>query len=680
MNLLLATLLVVPQQRPPAPPLPDADASIARGLTLRLRSGSLEDVRGTRLAALSVPAGSAPSPFLPPGPFQADWEGFVSVDLGTDVQFSAQGRGSVRLLVNDKPALEAKGEDLSGVDGPFVRLRKGRNKLALHYESPAEGDAWIRLEWTSPDFPKEPVPPLELHHDRQAKDLRAARRLREGRELVALHRCIKCHLDPAKGFPELEMDAPSLAEAGTRLNPAWMEAWILDPRAVRPEATMPRLHGLGPQDAADLAAYLAGLGTPAPDGPPPRAEQVAAGGTLFAEMRCVGCHTLPDREPAADRIPMRHLKAKWRPAALRAFLKAPEAHYAWIEMPNFRLSDGEAAALAAFLLSQPGTPVPSAGLRGDPGRGHALAESKGCMNCHALPGTNRFKTAPFREIPAGAWNGGCVAGKPPAPDFGFSDDRRQALQAFAATDLAALGRDAAPEFLDRQIRTLRCLSCHKRDDRADAWTEVAGEAKHLLPKKKPQDDDDEFAEIAEAEPWFPSLTWTGERLRPEWAVAFLKGDPAIERPRPYLKNLRMPAFPSRAEGLVHGMTQEHGCLPASPVPPKPDAELAEIGRRLSGPGGGLDCLSCHAIAGRAATKVFEAPAPNFRLTRDRLRRDFFERWLREPLRLEPGTKMPQFIKDGRTQLTDILDGDAARQTEAIWQYLLEGPAIRPPEE
>ena len=108
--------------------------------------------------------------------------------------------------------------------------------------------------------------------------------------------------------------------------------------------------------------------------------------------------------------------------------------------------------------------------------------------------------------------------------------------------------------------------------------------------------------------------------------------------------------------------------------------MSEIGRKLSGPAGGLDCLSCHGIGPKGATKVFEAPAPNFKVVRARLRKDYYDRWVREPLRLEPGTKMPQFIKDGRTQLTEILDGDGVKQADALWQFLLEGDRIRPPGE
>jgi mono/diheme cytochrome c family protein len=665
--LLLAAPGASQEGRPAAPPLPEAKEQLALGLSLQIEAGGVQDRRDARLAALYVPEGTSPTPFLPPGPFKAAWEGFISVDLGTDVTFSAVGNGAVAVTIADtKKALEAKG-DLAAVEGPSIRLRKGRNKIVVRYESPEKGDAVVRLYWTSTDFPREPVPPLVLSHDVNAAPLRTRRRLREGRDLVATRRCLKCHTGEFKGMPELEMDAPSLAEAGARLHPDWIAKWVLNPRDVRPEATMPKLPGISPQDAADIAAYLVTLGKADPD-PVPAAEAAKLGGHLFVEMRCIACHTLPDKEPAADRIPFTFLKAKWKPAALKKFLLGPEKHYAWIEMPNFHLKEEEADRLAAFLLSRPGKAADAGGLKGDAARGKQQVESRGCVSCHKVADVSSFKATPVKSL---KWTGPCKGA-----DFGFTPAQHDAVAAFASTDLSSLTRDALPEFAERQFLILRCFGCHRRDDRLEAWTEVASETKGLEPPKK--EDDGEFAVVAAAEPWFPSLTWIGEKLKPEWAIAFLKGEIA-ERPRPFLKGLRMPAFPARAEGLIKGFSLEHG-YPASSAPePAPNAELSAFGRKLSGPNGGLDCLSCHAIGPKGATKVFEAPAPNFKLARARLRKDYYDRWVREPLRLEPGTKMPQFIKDGRTQLTEILDGDGVKQADALWHFLLEGDQIRPPE-
>jgi len=404
----------------------------------------------------------------------------------------------------------------------------------------------------------------------------------------------------------------------------------------------------------------------------------ALGGKLFAEMRCVGCHTLPGKAPAPDRVPLQHVRAKWRPGALRAFLVKPDAHYAWIEMPVFGLTADEAAHLAAFLLERstavdgPALPV------GDAARGLERAKARGCVKCHAMPAPTDKAFAALAAIPAEGWSRGCMSEEvgEKTPDVGLAKSQKDALRAFVKTDLSALSRDAAPEFAERQLRALRCAGCHKRDDRQDLWSDLQDETKELLPKKK---DDGEFAEFEVAVPVVPSLTWTGEKLRPEWMADFLAGR-LKERPRPYLGALRMPAFPVRAAGLARGLALEHGCPPASPPPPAPRPELSEIGRALSGPGGGLDCLACHAIGGKSATKVFEAPAPNFKLARERLRPDYFIRWVREPLRVEPGTKMPQFFQGGRSQLTEVLDGDASKQIDALWNYLLEGAAIKAPGE
>jgi mono/diheme cytochrome c family protein len=661
--LLLPLLLAAPrlQEAKPAP------EKLGPGLTLSLEGGGARDARETRLAALYVPEGSSASSFVAPGPFKASWEGYVSVDLGTDCTFSAEGNGSIRVTIADKPAFEAKGDLSAAPDGPSLRLRKGKNKLRIAYESPEKGDAFLRLYWASSDFQREPIPPAALSHNLQGEALVARRLLHSGRELVAVRRCAKCHTTDQKGMPELDEDAPSLAEAGARLNPDWMARWILAPRMIRPEATMPKLPGLEAQDAADMAAYLATLGNPDP-APVTSPEQAKTGGYLFVEMRCIGCHTLPDKEPAADRIPFTYLKAKWSPAALKKFLLGPEKHYAWIEMPNFHLSDDEAARLAAFLLSRPGKAVEPVGTPGDPARGKHQIETRGCMNCHTLPGTNAFKATPLKVLRAGACKG---------PEFGLANGQADAIAAFAATDQTSLGREALPEFAERQILALRCFACHRRDDVQDAWTDLAAEAREFAAPKK--EDDGEFATVAPAEPWFPSLTWVGEKLKPEWGAAFVKGE-IPERPRPFLKNLRMPGFPARAEKLFHGLALEHGFPQKSAPEPEPNKELSEVGRKLSGPAGGLDCLSCHGIGPKGATKVFEAPAPNFKVVRARLRKSYYDRWVREPLRLEPGTKMPQFIKDGRTQLTEILDGDGVKQADALWQYLLEGDKIRPPGE
>jgi hypothetical protein len=56
----------------------------------------------------------------------------------------------------------------------------------------------------------------------------------------------------------------------------------------------------------------------------------------------------------------------------------------------------------------------------------------------------------------------------------------------------------------------------------------------------------------------------------------------------------------------------------------------------------------------------------------RLRRDWFGRYLLDPPSLRPGTRMPTYWPEGKSVRKDILDGDTEKQIEALWQYLSEG--------
>ena len=665
------------------------------GLALTLVSGGKTDVRPARLVALGVPAGSAPSPFLPPGPFRATWEGDLNLPFRGECTFSAAGRGSIKVEVNGKAALESSGDDLSKAAGKIAKLKKGANKLVVTYDSPPSGDAFVRLSWTPEDSPREPLPPEVLARDANDPALADALRLREGRSLLAGLHCLGCHApaSPIRGpgsMPELATDAPSLADVGARLRADWMARWIADPRSLRPAATMPKLfHAVAAADgqARDVAAYLATLGAPTEAAEAPAADEaVADGGRLFANLGCVGCHTLPDRDDWASdsrkRIPLRLVGAKWRPRALAAFLKQPDRHYAWIKMPNFHLSDAEAGQLAAYVASPPKVdlaPADPGKTPADPARGRALVETSGCLDCHALPGSANAARAPsLARLPADLRAIGCLApaGDPErkAPDFGLADGQRGALLAFLGAGLDSLARDCAPEFAERQIKALNCAACHKRDGTDDAWTDLQVETTPLL-EGAPAEEKDPDGHPYPAAQFRPALTWIGEKLKPEWAAAFIAGQVPY-KPRPYLR-ARMPAFATRAEGLASGLALGHGYPTASPTDPAPDLAQIPVAKQLVS-NTGLNCVSCHTIGKAAAVGVFEAPGINFARVQERLRRDYYDRWLRAPIKVEPDTKMPSYFNGDASVLPTVLGGKADAQIDALWNYLLQGEAIEPP--
>ena len=679
------------------PPLGDAPPKIAQGLAVAFEAGGKTDSRSARMLALYVPEGAPPTPFLPTGVFKATFEGDLTVSMKDDYIFTADGSGAVKLDVNGTVVLDATGDDLSKVTAKSITLRKGKNHIIARYDSPKKGDASLRVCWSSGDFAREVLPTIKLSHDAETKPLREARRVRDGRELFGALRCSRCHdaapfvpanleiNDKFPGMPELGLDAPSFEGIGDRLNPAWIAQWVKDPRILRPDSSMPKvIHGASAEkDSEDIAGFLATCSekkdAKAPE--PPAAEIIAAGGQIFATLGCIGCHTRPDKEPVADRTPLKFVRTKWKAEALGAFLHQPDKHYAWIRMPNFRLSEEEAEKLAAFVMYQPiandKSTIPP--LKGAPDAEHGkkLVESIGCLNCHTLPNQKTsLHAAAVKDIPGAGWQRGCAADAPDkAPDFHLTADQRTALRAFAATDKKSLMTESPAEYAERRVKALRCAACHHRDDQDDHWSANTAELEGLVDNANAPRPEEAGAEVEQVR---PVLTWTGEKLKPDWMTSFIKGEIAY-KPRPWL-HARMPGFKQHAAPLAKGLALEHGVSPT--VPPETDSikEQAELGRRLIGKREGLACTACHSVGKIEAVGVFEAPGINFMYVRERLRRNYFVRWLNNPGRVDPGTKMPNFLTDGKTLITEILGGDGPKQVESIWQFMLQGDKVTPPED
>jgi hypothetical protein len=63
----------------------------------------------------------------------------------------------------------------------------------------------------------------------------------------------------------------------------------------------------------------------------------------------------------------------------------------------------------------------------------------------------------------------------------------------------------------------------------------------------------------------------------------------------------------------------------------------------------------------------------------RVRHDWYRRWLEQAQRMQPGTRMPTVFPDGMSTALNILEGKADAQAEAMWAYLSLGPTLPLPE-
>lgn len=641
-----AALAFQPQQPfKPGKLSPAEQAALQPGLTLRFYAdGKAIDARRARLGALHVPKDSPPSPFIDPGPFQAKLTGYLKNPLKGDYQFRLVGAGTMALRINDKEVLAKPDQAVE------VELAKNYNKIEIVYASPKNGDATLRLYWSGEKFDFEPVPPEVLFSRSDEADLVGKATLREGQSLFVDRHCANCHDRPAR--PKVELQAPILDDLGNRVQYDWLVAWILNPRDLRPEALMPSVLAAddAEQKAADIATYLFSLRQQDPPKSLHPNPKPAEGGALAKRLGCATCHRPddPKKKDELDRLSHFFTAAKYAPGAIAHYLKEPHQRYALTRMPDFKLADGEAAHIEAHLRMQ-SKGVIAAKPKGDAVRGQKLYRDAGCVRCHTLD--PNAKPEPVEAIKLRKLDAGCLASKDrgTAPDFGLKDEQRKALAAFLGTDGTSLTRETPAEFSLRQVKALRCDSCHRRDGETTRWHTVL-EAEAKEPEK------------------LPSLTWIGEKLKPAWTKSFLAGK-HDHTARPWIK-ARMPAFPARAGMLAVGLSHEHGFGVNEDDRPKPDPKLAAIGEKLIPQQGGFNCNNCHGIGKTPPIQPFEAPGINLVDAALRLRYHYYQRWMMTPDRVDVTMRMPIFATDGKTtQIREVFDGDARQQFDALWHYI-----------
>ncbi len=633
------------------------------------------DVRLDRLAALEVPSGQPPTPFLDPGKFEVTWTGSIELKERRRLYFSFDGEGAASLKIDGKEAFSEKGKlgrDKSG----RLRLNPGLHEVEIAYSSLDDGSGRLRINWEEDEtMPRQTIPPT-VYSAEPTAGARLGELRRRGRMAFTQQNCAKCHT-PAGGFgptpmPETGEIAPILAGVGERISEEWLQKWIADPTVLKPTTHMPRLVDSttpeGLKQAADLAAYLAASklgGAPVAE---PDSALAKDGGVRFHELGCVACH-FPAGESTRDdgsgRVPLNNVASKYLPGQLVVFLKKPDAYHPFTGMPDFKMSDEEASSIAAFLRAE------SAGKEtktdyefpvGDATRGAAVSETLQCGTCHpGLPG-GVSKAASLETVFKADWSEkGCVAegdNRPELPVVNFHEGDREALVAFSRTGGDSLKKDSSSEFAERQIDAKRCTACHSIDGDSPLLSGLHSTTADLAAHVHGLDE--------RVDQTRPQLTFVGEMLYTSYIESILSGT-AEPRPRPWL-GTRMPAFRAYAKPIAEGLSRLHGFKPGGSVKVEVDAELAAIGKNLVG-AQGFGCTTCHGIGDMEATAAFEVGAVNFLLVPERVRKGYFHRWMDDPASVVPGNKMPKYAEGNQSQRGDVLGGDASKQFEAIWNWL-----------
>lgn len=586
---------------------------------------------------------------------RATWSGYLMSQAVGDYRFHVFGTGNIQVKLDGQIILRAEHKTSQWSDSRSLQLQFDFHPLEVEYDQQDTGNG-MRLFWSGPQFQLEPIGSQYLFHDpAQTPDASFER----GESLVRALRCAACHQIPNDSR---RLEAPSLAHVAENLHFDWLVDWLADSKD-RQEASLRRMphFSFSKPEATAIAAYLFSeskqverrvVTKKKPDS--------SKGRQLLLTTGCLACHQLGDVGTSGlfgggDLTAI----AKKRPREFFAhWLTAPGELNAQHRMPLFALSQEEVRDLSTHLSTLGSTPKQNKAPKlaaEEIALGQRLFETNQCASCH------NTSTADQRERPRPfdanySWDNSCLA-EPNSkrPGYRLTPEDRHAVIQFISE--SHVGSNAEPPVNPLHlIAEHNCLACHRRDDslglspNLPAVAEAHPELGELLPAMTP-----------------PPLISVGDKLHDQ----ALKD--AIQRKsvhRDYL-HVRMPKF-NLSEDELRSIVDYF--VQSDRLPPHPDRQsppttdplvLHTVGSRLVTTDG-FGCTSCHQLGSVEPAKAqLNARGPKLTLLAQRIRREWFERFVRNPLRVIPRMEMPSV----QVAVSGILDDDLDLQLAAVWDVL-----------
>ncbi len=125
----------------------------------------------------------------------------------------------------------------------------------------------------------------------------------DGRRLFVQKGCRGCHAVDSSEH-SVTPRVPTLAGVGSKITPAWLDAWIADPKKLNPDSAMPRVE-LTDEERHSIVAYLLTLKRKEPLAQAPDLSRFTAeeGKQLVKLYECYGCHTIAGFEKVRPSVP-----------------------------------------------------------------------------------------------------------------------------------------------------------------------------------------------------------------------------------------------------------------------------------------------------------------------------------------------------------------------------------------
>ncbi len=527
----------------------------------------------------------------------------------------------------------------------------------------------------------------------------------EGKALFETVGCVACHGIKKKGENgELALAggdfAPDLSKIGEKIPYEYLIEWIQDPKKFQPQGRMPDLR-LTREEAEKIAAYLTTLKI---KDSPNEPEILTRGLEYLEDMAlaeqgrkkvqrygCSSCHNIKGFENAGKvgveltavfaklvhqfdfGLLKRRIKEEYKIQSTHEWYS--RAKQIWVKekllnprrwdegrdltkkgddrlkMPDFGLTPEEAEAITCFVQSLDGREVPVAyRYRPEPRKqalidGEKLIRKYNCVGCHMV------------DVERVTLNDGSIVTGLPTVD---EPDTPLFMQLHA--DSPALGKKAGETAkIDRTLIAGRTPA-------------FGGDLiPHLIQALIDLEEIDDAVEAAPHLP--PLLPHEGFKAQPAWFFQFLK-EPYILRP--WLR-VKMPTF-DLSDRETQTLVRYFAAKSGEEYPfefnaekhreyiserEKKDPDYLKKAQALFDK---LACQSCH-VKGKETPKGPKANwAPDLMMTKDRLRPEWLVDWLRDPKKLQPGTKMPQF--QWGDQYKDVFPGTAEEQIQAIKDLLM----------
>jgi mono/diheme cytochrome c family protein len=232
--------------------------------------------------------------------------------------------------------------------------------------------------------------------------------------------CTTCHSLAVTRAGQTELIGgdigPELTKAGSKVNPDWLVAWLLDPQSYLPNSLMPR-YRWSDEDLYTMSQYILtkltdpDLLSDVPKLGPPTPTEIALGRRLLVEKGCASCHVIegilpqrdfgPDLSSLGDKtVSQLYFGESQIPRTLIAYIQAkisnPLSVNPAARMPEYHLSQPDLDAITTALLNMTGNEkspglaelvVPAQQSEFHPaGEFSKLYERYKCYVCHSFNG------------------------------------------------------------------------------------------------------------------------------------------------------------------------------------------------------------------------------------------------------------------------------------------------------